>query len=52
MLSTRPTDIPGLRRILGMVNYLAKFVPNLAATLQPLHNLLKKRCALQLVSEC
>ena len=31
-----------LRRFIGMVNYLAKFLPNLASVMQPLHTLLKQ----------
>jgi hypothetical protein len=31
-----------LRRYLGKVNYLAKFLPNLFGVLQPLHFLTKK----------
>ena len=38
----RPEDVPALRRFLGMVNYLNKFIPNLADVLQPLHQLTKK----------
>jgi hypothetical protein len=38
----RPTNIEELRRFNGIVNYLAKFLPNLASTMQPLHNLMKK----------
>jgi len=37
-----PKDLTELRRFVGMANYLAKFVPNLATILQPLHDLMKK----------
>jgi len=37
-----PTDLSGVRRILGMLNQLAKFVPHLAGKTEPLHQLLKK----------
>lgn len=37
-----PTTVHELRRFLGMVNYVARFLPSLAATISPLHNLLKK----------
>jgi transposase InsO family protein len=37
-----PTDVPSLRRFLGTVNYLGKFLPNLSDTLTPLTNLLKQ----------
>ena len=36
-----PTNLEELRRYLGVVNYLGKFLPN-ANTLHPLQNLLKK----------
>ena len=37
-----PTNIPELRRFLGMVNQLGKFTPNLAEMTQPLRELLSK----------
>ena len=37
-----PTDVPELRRLLGMVNHVGKFTPNLAEVTQPLRELLKK----------
>ena len=37
-----PEDLPELRRFVGMVNYLAKFLPNITTLMQPLNNLLKK----------
>ena len=37
-----PTNIDELRRFLGMVNYLAKFLPNLCNAVQPLANINKK----------
>jgi len=37
-----PTNVEELRRYLGMVNYLSKFIPNATITLRPLQNLLKK----------
>lgn len=37
-----PTDVPRLRAFLGLINYYAKFLPNLSTILHPLHNLLKK----------
>ena len=36
-----PTNINELRRFMGMANYLARFMPHLTDTMQPLHNLLK-----------
>ena len=37
-----PRDVPELCRFLGMVNYLGRFVPNLADVLHPLNELLHK----------
>ena len=37
-----PTNLEELHRFLGMVNYLAKFLPNSSTVLYPLQNLLKK----------
>lgn len=38
----KPNNITELRRFLGMVQYLGKFIPNLADKCQPLNDLLKK----------
>ena len=40
-----PTNIKELRRILGMVNFLGSYVPQLATVIQPLHELLRKETA-------
>ena len=37
-----PTSVKDLQRFLGMVNYLAKFIPNLAELTAPLRQLLEK----------
>ena len=37
-----PVNVPELRSFLGMVNYYGKFLPDLATTLAPLYDLLKK----------
>lgn len=37
-----PTDKKGVERLLGTVNYLAKFVPNMSTITQPIRNLLQK----------
>ena len=37
-----PEGVPELRRLLGMVNHVAKFAPNLAELTKPLRDLLKK----------
>lgn len=38
----RPENVSELRRILGMVNHVGKFAPNLTETTKPLRDLLKK----------
>lgn len=35
-----PTDVRGVRRFLGMVNHLGKYVPHLADKTQPIRDLL------------
>ena len=37
-----PHNVTALKSFLGMVNFIAKFLPNLSNILYPLHNLLKK----------
>ena len=37
-----PTDVHGVKRLCGMIQYLAKFLPNLAGELQPIRELTKK----------
>ena len=37
-----PQDKTSLQRFMGMVNYLHKFIPNLASINKPLHKLLEK----------
>ena len=37
-----PKNLEQLRRFLGVINFLSKFLPNMADMSQPLHNLLKK----------
>ena len=37
-----PKNVVELRRFLGIVNYISKFLPNVTALLHPLRNLLKK----------
>ena len=36
-----PTNVKVLRRIVGMINYLGRFIPNLASIIQPMTDLLK-----------
>ena len=38
----RPSDVSGVRRFLGMIQYLAKFVPNLSELTEPLRKLTQK----------
>jgi len=40
-----PTDVSGVKRFCGMVQYLARFSPNLAADLEPLRHLTRKNVA-------
>ena len=37
-----PEDVHGVKRLCGMVQYLAKFIPNLASELEPIRNLVRK----------
>ena len=37
-----PKSLEELRRFLGMVNYVARYMPSLSHVLHPLHNLMKK----------
>ena len=39
MKMPQPTDVAGVRRVLGMVTYLAKFLPNLSNVSAPLRQL-------------
>ena len=36
-----PTNVPELRRMIGMINYLGRFIPNLASVMRPMSELLK-----------
>ncbi|XP_062620772.1 uncharacterized protein K02A2.6-like [Saccostrea cucullata] len=38
----QPTNVSELRSFLGIVNYYARFIPNLSTVLHPLYNLLEK----------
>ncbi len=40
-----PKDVGGLRTLLGMINYLGRFLPRLSSTLQPLNALLRENTA-------
>jgi transposase InsO family protein len=47
-----PDDVHGVRRLCGMVQYLAKFLPNLASDLEPVRALTKKECEWNWTREC
>ena len=40
-----PTNVPELRRLIGMINYLGRFIPNLATVMHPITDLLKSDTA-------
>ena len=35
-----PEDVTGVRRLCGMVQYLARYTPNLADDLEPIHHVM------------
>ena len=45
-----PTDREQVRRLLGFTNYLAKFLPNLSATSEPLRRIIQKDAEFEWVS--
>ena len=47
-----PQSVPQLRSFLGLVNYYAKFLPNLSTTLHPLNALLQKGIAWKWTTAC
>ncbi|CAC5399296.1 unnamed protein product [Mytilus coruscus] len=47
-----PENVSQLKSILGLINYYAKFLPDLSATLSPLHNLLRKDTTWKWTKEC
>ena len=36
-----PTNVPELRRLIGTINYLGRFIPNLASVMRPMSELFK-----------
>jgi len=47
-----PTNVQELRSFLGLLNYYAKFIPNLASLLHPLHTLLRANQPWRWTKEC
>ena len=45
MEAPAPRNVSQLRSFLGLVNYYAKFLPQLSSTLAPLYRLLQKKCS-------
>lgn len=43
----RPRNLTELRRFMGIVNFMAKFLPKIAVVMHPLHNLLKEDTTFQ-----
>ena len=46
-----PTDVEGVKRLCGMDQHMAKFLPNLAATLEPIRALTRKDTPFQCMVE-
>ena len=42
LIMPAPTDVHGVKRFSGMIQYLSKFLPNLASGLQPIRELSRK----------
>ena len=47
-----PDDVAGVRRFCGMIQYLAKFMPNLSSDLSPIRELTKKGVKWEWSSKC
>ena len=47
-----PEDVTGVRRLCGMVQYLAHYTPNLADDLEPIHQLTRKDVEFNWSKEC
>ena len=44
-----PTDVTGVQRLNGFVNYLAKFLPGLSDVMEPIRQLTRKNVPMELV---
>ena len=47
-----PTNVQGVKRLCGMIQYLAKFMPNLASSLEPIRMLTRKDTPWNWSDEC
>ena len=52
MQMKRPTDITEVRRFCGLVQYMSRFVPDLADTLEPIRNLTRNNIEWNWTNEC
>ena len=48
----KPTDVAGIKRFCGMIQYLSKFLPNLASELEPMRKLTRKEVEFNWSIEC
>ena len=48
----KPVDVAGMRRLCGMTQYMARFLPDLAKTLEPIHALTWKDTPFAWSTEC
>ena len=49
---SQPSDVPGVRRLLGLANYMAKFVPNLSGMAEPLRKLTQEGVQWEWTNDC
>ena len=47
-----PSDVAGVKRFCGMIQYLSRFMPNLASDLEPFRRLTRKNVKWQWTDEC
>ena len=50
--ANRPTDKSEVRSLLGMANYVQRFIPNLATIVEPLRNLIRKETKFEWTDMC